>query len=311
MDFNHLKISDLNLVAEALGYSDTSIKVNVKEGVFKEKSGFQLSKLQGNVVYSDKAIKVDNFIARTPNTYIENNTQLTYTSLEDLTKHPERVKMSVLIKNTTIGLKDAAYFSDAVPANYRNEKIKVNANVNGYLSNLSIPKFQITGLKSTYIDVSGTVKGLPDINKTFLDLNIKRFSLTRRDLLILIPKKSLPASIQLPNVIAANGKFKGSMTNFNTGFNINTDMGSAKLTANMKGAKGREQYIANINLNNFNVGRLLKMDSTLGRITAVAKVSGTGFDMKKASAKVDARVVSAYYNKYTFRNLLLSGTYSS
>ncbi|RZK79524.1 MAG: translocation/assembly module TamB [Pedobacter sp.] len=310
MDFNHLKISNLGLVAEALGYSSNGIKVNVKEGAFKEKSGFQLTKLQGNVVYSDKAIKVDNFIARTPNTNIENNTQLTYTSLEDLTKHPERVKMSVLLKNTTIGLKDAAYFSDAVPANYRNEKIKVEANVNGYMSNLSIPKFQVTGLKSTFIDVSGTVKGLPDIDKTFLDLNIKRFSLTKRDLLIVIPKKSLPASIQLPNVIAANGKFKGSMTNFNTGFNINTDMGSAKLAANMKGAKGREQYAANINLNNFNVGRLLKMDSTLGRITAVAKVSGTGLDMKKAAAKVDARVVSAYYNKYTFRNLLLSGTYA-
>jgi len=311
MDFNHLKIGSLGLVAEALGYSDTSISVNVRSGSFKEKSGFQLTKLQGNVVYSDKAIKVQGFEARTPNTFIQNNTTLSYTMLEDLTKHPERVKIAMSVNNTTIGLKDVAYFSDAVPANYRNEKVKVSASLSGYMNNLSIPKLQVTGLKSTFIDVSGTVKGLPDINKTYLDLNIKRFSLTKRDLLIVIPRKALPASIELPNVIAANGKFKGSMTNFQTAFNIRTDMGAAKLVANMKGAKGRERYAANISLNNFNVGRLLKMQPKLGRITAKATVSGMGLDAKKASAKVSAQVVSAYYNKYTFRDLMLSGTYAA
>ncbi|WP_243732553.1 translocation/assembly module TamB domain-containing protein [Pedobacter metabolipauper] len=310
MDFNHLKINSLSLLAESIAYSDAGIKINVKEGSFKEKSGFQLNSLQGDVAYSDKAIKVANFKARTPNTTIENNTDLTYTSLEDLTKHPERVKMAVVLKNTTIGLKDATYFSDAVPANYRNEKIRVNAVVNGYMNNLSIPRLQINGLKSTSIDVSGTVKGLPDVEKTVLDLNIKKFALTKQDLLVVIPKNALPASIQLPNYISANGKFKGSMTNFNTGFNINTDMGSAKLLANMNGPKGKEHYTANISLNNFNVGRLLKMDTVLGRITAKATVNGTGLDMKTATAKVNAQLISAYYNKYTYRNLFLSGTYS-
>lgn len=311
MDFNHLKINGLGLAAENLSYSTAGIKVNVKSGTMKEKSGFQMDKLQGDVVYSDKTVKLSNFIFKTPNTNIENNTELNYTSLEDLTKHPERVKMALQFKNSVLGLKDATYFSDAVPANYRNEKIKIAARVNGYMNNLSIPQLQISGLKSTNIDVTGTVKGLPDVNKTFLDLNIKRFSMTKGDLLVIIPPKTLPANIELPNRIAANGKFKGSMTNFNTGFNINTDMGGAKLVATMSGPKGKERYTANINLNNFNVGRLLKMQQTLGRITVRANVNGTGTDAKTANAKVNAQLVSAAYNKYTYRNLLLSGTYAA
>jgi hypothetical protein len=310
MDFNHLKIKGLGLGAEDLSYSAAGIKVNVKSGTLKEKSGFELSKLQGDVLYNDKTVKLTNLVFKTPNTNIENNTELNYTSLEDLTKHPERVKLSMQVKNTTLGLKDATYFSDAVPANYRNEKIKVAARVNGYMNNLSIPQLQISGLKSTRIDVSGTVKGLPDVNKAYLDLNIKRFSMTKSDLLVLIPKKSLPANITLPNTIAANGKFKGSMTNFNTGFNINTDMGSAKLLATMKGPKGKESYTANVVLNNFNVGRLIKMQPQLGKITVKANVTGTGLDAKTAVAKLNGQLVSAYYNKYTYRNLLLSGTYS-
>ena len=311
MDFNHLKINGLGLAAENLSYSPTGIKVNVKSAVMKEKSGFQLDKLQGDVLYNDKTVKLSNFIFKTPNTNIENNTELNYTSLEDLTKHPERVKMALQFKNSVLGLKDATYFSDAVPANYRNEKIKIAAKVSGYMNNLSIPQLQISGLKSTNIDVTGTVKGLPDVNKTFLDLKIKRFSMTKGDLLVVIPPKTLPANIELPNRILANGQFKGSMTNFNTGFNISTDMGGAKLVASMKGPKGKESYTANINLNNFNVGRLMKMQKTLGRITVRANVSGTGLDAKTAAAKVNAQLVSATYNKYTYRNLLLSGTYAA
>lgn len=311
MDFNHLKIKELGLAAEGLSYSRAGIELKVKSGTLKEKSGFELSALKGDVLYNDKKVKISNLIFKTPNTSIENNTELNYTSIDDLTKHPERVKINIEVRNSTLGLKDATFFSDAVPANYRNQKIKVNARANGYMNNLSIPQLQVSGLKHTRIDVSGTVKGLPDVNKTYLDLNIKQFAMTKSDLLVVIPKNTLPANIELPNTIAAKGMFKGTMSNFNTGFNINTDMGSAKLLATMKGPKGKESYTANVNLNNFNVGRLMKMQPQLGRITVKANISGTGIDAKTAVAKVNAQVLSAYYNKYTYRNLLLSGTYAA
>ena len=311
MDFNHLKITNLGLNAEGIAYSDAGIKLNVTDGSLREKSGFVLNTLKGKVEYSDKAIKINDLVVRTPNTNIENTTSLTYTSMDDLTKHPERVKMSMVIRNTTIGLKDGTYFSPAIPANYRNEKIRVDANVNGYMSNLNIPKLQIAGLKSTRIDISGNVRGLPDPNKTFLNLNIKQFSLGKGDLLVLIPKKSLPASIELPNRIQANGKFVGSMTNFNTNVNIGTDMGGAKLLASMKGPKGRESYTAHINLNNFNLGRLLKQQAQMGKITVRADVSGTGLDAKTANARFNAKLFNAYYNKYTYRDLNMSGTFAN
>lgn len=311
MDFNHLKITNLTFGAADVNYSAAGITANVKNGSLKEKSGFALNELKGNAIYNDKQIKLSNFVLKTPNTTIENATELNFTSMEDLTKHPERVKMALSLKNTTIGLKDAGYFSSAIPANYRNEKIKINAEVNGYLNNLNIPRLQVSGLKNTQIDISGTAKGLPDINKTFLDLNIKKLYVTKSDILVAVPKKSLPPSIELPNVINAKGNFKGSMTDFNTNLNIQTDMGGAILVAAMKGAKGKESYKADINLNNFNVGRLLKMQPKLGRVSVKANVEGTGLDPKKINAKFNAKVLSAYYNKYTYRNLNVAGTYAN
>ncbi|RZK42483.1 MAG: translocation/assembly module TamB [Pedobacter sp.] len=310
LDFNHLNIVGLNLGAKDFVFSSAGITANVTKGSLKDKSGFVLNELKANAVYTDKQIKLRDFILKTPNTSIENSTELNFTSLDDLTKNPERVKLSLSLKNTSIGLRDATFFSDAVPAAYRNETIKINADVNGYLNNLVIPKFQLTGLKSTVIDISGRAKGLPDINKTNLDLKINKIFLSKRDLLAVIPKASLPPSIELPNVIHAKGNFKGSMTDFKTNFDIRTDMGGAALKASMRGPKGRENYQANIAILNFNVGRLLKQDSVIGRVSVRADVAGTGLDPKTLNARFSAKVFSARYNKYDYKNLNLKGDYN-
>ncbi len=309
IDFNHLDVSRLFLGATDLQYNTIATKANVKYGSLTDKSGFKLNQLSGSAIYSDKQIKLSGLILKTPYTNIENTTEINYSSLDDFSKHPEKVKVNLRLKNTIIGLKDAAYFSNAIPKNYINEKIKINGRVNGYLGNLSIPELQINGLKHTEIDISGHAKGLPDINKTFLDLDIRKFNLTKRDLLAVIPKKSLPKNIELPGIINAKGKFNGSMSAFNARFDIHTDMGNAKLIAKLGGRKGHETYAADIDLLNFNVGRLIKQAQTMGRITTKAQIRGKYFDPKKIDATFKAQVFTASYNKYTYKNLILSGLY--
>ncbi|WP_129716360.1 translocation/assembly module TamB domain-containing protein [Pedobacter sp. SYP-B3415] len=310
LDFNHLLISGLNLGAEQISYGAAGIRAKVNNASLKDKSGFVLEELKGNAVYTDQMISLQNFVLRTPNTTINNSTDLRFSSLDDLTKHPERVKIDLKLTNTVIGVKDAGYFSDAVPAAYRNETLRINARVDGYMNNLNIPQLQVNGLKNTVIDVSGTAKGLPDVNKAFLDLNIKRFSLTKQDLLVVIPRKSLPSNMTLPNTVNLNGTFRGGVTNFNTALQLRSDMGNARILAKMSGPKGREQYDATVALNNFNVGRLLKQQPKLGRVTVRAKVAGTGIDPKTLNARFTADLVNAYYNNYTYRNLRLQGTYA-
>ena len=301
----------MNLGADDFSFINGGISIDVNNASLKDKSGFILNELKGDIDYTDKEIKLANLLIKTPNTTINSTTELNFTSLDDLTKNPERVRMSLNFKNTTIGLRDAVFFSNAIPLAYRNEKIKVNANVNGYLNNLTIRQLQLSGLKNTQIDISGKAKGLPDINKTYLDLNIKKLYLTKQDVFLVLPKNTIPSAIELPNIINAKGNFKGSISNFGTNLSIQTDMGAAIINAKMKGPKGRENYTASINLMNFNVGRLLKQQATLGRISAKADVVGTGLDPKKINAKFNAKILSATYNKYNYRNLNLSGTYAN
>ena len=309
LDYNHLNITGLGIAGQGIVIDSGMIKAQINGGKLVDSSGFVLSELKGNVVYDDKQIRLDNFLLKTPQTYIENTSVLNYTSQDDLTKNPERVKMAVNFRPSVIHLRDVHYLSHAVPADYRNQKVNMAAALTGYLNDLDIAKLQISGLKSTQVDVTGNIKGLPDMDRARFDLDIRKLQTSKNDVAAFLPKGTIPSSINLPNYIAANGKFRGTTTSFNTNMNIRTDMGAAGINGQMNLAKGRETYNARVNLNNFDLGRLLKQKD-LGRVSLTTNINGRGLDPNRINAKINGTVHSAGYNGYTYRNLKLDGTYA-
>lgn len=311
LDFNHLKIYGLNFGAKNVDYGGSGIKVQIKNGSMTDRSGFKLNALKGDAVYNNRQIKLSNLILKTPHSQIDNQTELTYASLNDLAKHPERVKIKLSFKKTVLDVKDAAFFSQAIPSDYQNEKIGINASASGYLNDIHLSQLKISGLKNAQIDINGEIKGLPNLKKTSLNLNLNKLYITKSDALAVIPKKTLPSNIDIPKTVFVKGKFTGSIANFNALLNVQTDMGSAILTAEMSSEKGAERYKANLSLNNFNLGKLLKRQTSVGKITAIAQLSGSGLNAKNINARFNATAINADYLKYSYKNLIIIGNYAN
>ncbi|WP_300598977.1 translocation/assembly module TamB [Niabella sp.] len=310
LDFNHLNIKALGLTGNKVSIDSSGIKAAITGGQLKDTSGFVLNDLKGAIIYDDQQLKVDGFILKTPHTQIDNNSLLTYTSQNDLSKHPEKVKMDVQFRNTIIGMQDLYYLMPSVPANYRSRQIRLAAAFTGYLNNLAIEKLQVQGLNSTSIDIAGGVRGLPDMNTTVFNLNLRKLQTSRQDLRALVPAASLPQSIELPAYLSANGTFNGGLTNFTTALQLKTDMGGAHLQAAMGGPKNREIYRAKVQLNNFNLGRLLKQQAQLGTVSLLANISGQSLDPKRMRAKLNGTIYHARYNKYDYKDIKLEGAYA-
>ncbi len=308
MDFNHLALSDLHVDLRELVFNPDKITANVRQVSLKEKSGFIIEKLKGEAIYTSKQMALKNFEFRTPHTRVINETDIRFDRIEDLTKHPERVELDLHFDQTTLGIQDASFFSQTIPSHYLNEKIKLNAQIKGKLSDFSINQLQLQGLKNLQADMQGRVVNVMDPQKAFLDLQIRKLYLSKGDVLALAPPKSLPEQIQLPDYIDARGAFKGSMEQFESHLNVRSDLGRIALNAQMTGGKGREDYQANLQLIDFDAGRLLKQDS-LGRVSASAHVKGLGLDPKTLQADIKARIINATYQNYTYRNLLVEGQY--
>src|SRR5690606_13064334 len=148
-------------------------------------------------------------------------------------------------------------------------------------SDLDIQDMQISGFRNTSLRASAKIKGLPDMNKAHFDVQIAELRTGRNDLLILAPSGTIPDDIHLPENLSLNGSFTGKSTVFNTNLELHSNYGTAKAIASYNaGVTGLEKYSAEMNIVDFDVGRLIRQDSLMGHVSMTATVSGEGIDPK-------------------------------
>ncbi|HYK75750.1 MAG TPA: translocation/assembly module TamB domain-containing protein [Daejeonella sp.] len=314
MDYAHLNISGLKLLAKDLLYATDTISGKISAGSFKEQSGFVLQKLQTDFFYGKTQASFNNLYLATAKTLIKDRIRLNYSSIENITKNLGELRLDAHLSNSKLGFKDILLLDPAL-ANTEpfksnpNAIISINGEVNGEIKNLNIPDLEISGFRDTHIKVSGKTKGLPNMDKAIFDLNIADFTSASTDLAAFIPAKTLPSNIRLPESIKLKGTFKGGIKDFTTNLALNSSYGAAKTIATYNGSrKGNESYKATINLIDFDLGRLIKQEKNIGKITLTANINGSGTDPKHLNANLDGQVIQAVYNGYTYHNLNLTAT---
>jgi len=312
IDYSHLDLDTFNFKAEKLYYGNDTISGNIKKLTVNEKSGLQIQSLKTNFFYGPKNASLNDLYLRTPQTLLQNKIKVDYPSIASLQKNIENLALDANLKQSKIGLKDILLFAPDLqktnPFNSNpNAVLYLNARMNGKIKDLNIPQFEMSGIGTTKVVLSGRIKGLPDAQKAYYDLNIKKLSSSSKDAYSLVPTGTIPKSIQLPSQFNLQGKFKGSVQNFKTNLTLNSSFGNAKVDALFdQRIKKQEKYDATIALSDFDLGRLIKNDS-IGKITLNAKAKGKGLDPKTAQAQLDGIVQKAVFNRYTYRDLALKG----
>jgi len=312
IDFKHMDLSNFNLVGEQFNYTGDIISGNIYAFTAKEKSGLNVQSLKTEFYYGKKNAYLKKLYLKTPQTLLKDQIIVGYPSIESLSKNVGELDINANLAGSHVGFKDILILvptlADTNPFKDNPEAImQINSRITGKVNNISIPNLEISGIGNTKIAASGRIIGLPDAEKAYFNLAIKTFETTARDINGFVPKGTIPANIQLPSQLAVNGTFQGYINNFNANLNLVSSYGNAKVKALFNQTrKNAEKYDADVDINNFNVGKLIKNDS-LGRITLKAKVKGTGLDPKTATATVNGKVIKAEFNKYTYRDLALKG----
>lgn len=312
IDYKHLDLSGINLRASKIKYSSDVISGKLTKLTAKDHSGLDIEALRTDFYYGSKNAYLKNLYVKTPQTLIKDEINVGYSSIASISKNLGALAINANINGSQIGFKDILIFVPTLSKtnpflSNPNAILHINSKVSGKVNDLTIPNLEISGIGSTVIAASGRITGLPDVNKAYFDLNIKNFQSTAKDINLFVPKGTIPSNIQLPSQLKLTGTFKGGITNFNTNLNLVSSFGNARIKALFdQRKKKRERYDANVELTNFNVGRLLKNDS-IGKISLKAAVKGTGLDPKTASATLNGLLIKADYNRYTYRNLALKG----
>lgn len=313
MDFNHLDINDLYFSGNSIAVNADAYSGVIQALAFKEKSGFTLNALKTEFNYNSKGAFLKNFYLETPQTILQNNITATYPSIESLSTNPEKLSINASLKDSKLGFRDVLLWvpqlnSNDIFKNNQNAIVNFNALINGRLNDLNIETFNANGLGNTAVDLSGTIKGLPNFDNAIFNLSIKNLESSAKDIYAFTPKNTIPDTFQLPESFNLKGNFIGRINAFETNLDLKTSFGNALLDATFdQTRKNDEKYIADATVDDFDLGKFLKNDQ-IGRVTVNATVNGRSLDPAQMTAELSSKIVTAKFNNYVYKNIALDGT---
>ncbi|MBA4852205.1 translocation/assembly module TamB domain-containing protein [Emticicia sp. BO119] len=314
LDYGHLDIANLEVVLNNFVYSQDNISGQLAKTTFTEQSGLNLQNLTTNFTYSSKEIGLRNFFLKTPQTVVRDEMVMQYDTIADLSNNLGSVRIKVNLKRSQLAMKDLLIL---VPDLANNPTFKENQNdiimadgiVTGRVNNLTIPKLSITGFGATRVIAKGNITGLPDANKMGFNVDIEEVSTTKEDIIKLAGKDVIPESIELPEKITIRGKLTGKANDLNADASLNSDLGVATFTGNLKNfVTGNNQaYDGKLTLEDFDAGKLIKQSENIGKLTLEVNAKGTGIDPKTMNATIDGTAKKAVLKGYEYNDLILKG----
>ena len=321
LDYSHLDLQNLGIDAQGLVYQDLGkrgqlVSGQFRNGRFRATSGFVLQQLDGNVLYTDTAIVLTKLYVQTPTSLLRDQLVLRYDSLGQLSdpRFAKRVGVRVNLRQSRLSVEDvlqlAPFLADTPPfVGNRGGLFRANAQANGTLAALNLPRLEFDMLSGTKIQASGRLTNVTDPNRIGVDMNVQNAVTTLADINKLVPKGTIPSSIALPPTFQLTGKLKGQLNDLALNAKLNTAWGTAGFNGNLAGfvARKNQTYKGTLNLNDFDAGKWLKQTGTVGKITGRATVDGRGIDVNTLTNRFDLAIQSAELNGYRYQNLNAEG----
>jgi len=189
------------------------------------------------------------------------------------------------------------------------KKIRITGIIKGPVANLSGKNVIIVGGKNTLLNGDIHLKGLPDIDHTFIEFRSNDFRTSYEDAVAIIPqlRKVNPPHIEQIDRFRFVGTFTGFIKDFATKGSIETNFGNVVADVNMKFPYNKPTiYSGNINTDNFALGKFIGNDN-IGNVAFAGSVKGTGLQASTLNATLDGTVKKLEFNNYAYQNILVNG----
>ncbi|RYE25375.1 MAG: translocation/assembly module TamB [Sphingobacteriales bacterium] len=314
IDYSHLDVRNLALDLDQLLYTTDTIAGNLKHLAVQEKSGFNLKEFKTQFAYYPQGAYLTNLYLETANTILQDKLVVKYPSLDALKTQMGLMQLQLQLKNSVVGMADVLIFapqlrSQEIFKRYGNDKLKVNAAIDGFVNALNIKQFQLSGFGGTYVDINGKLNGLPDADKLNYNLAIKRLQSQKSTVMAFMPA-SVKQQIDLPNSFNITGRVSGNVKDYNTDLLATTTDGNAVIKGKilMSPGAGKERYDVIIKTQSLNLGKILRKDSLMGRITANISAKGQSFDVNYMNAMLKGEILSAGFMGYNYKAINFDAT---
>lgn len=302
---NHIRFGSINLELTNTSLIKDSIIGDLSLST-RERSGFEVKKLTARFKMSPVEMEFSQLDLLTNRSHLRDYYTMQYSDIDDMQDYVNLVFMRARFINSKLSSDDIAYF--APPLSDWKKEITFSGEAKGPVSNLSADSINLQAGSTTSLKGGIKMRGLPDIDETFIDFQAEELITTGNDVQTIIPaaRDVPPLRIDRLESLRFQGSFTGFINDFVAYGKFQTNLGDLSSDLNFKTSRDVPVYSGSLTTNNFNLGSLLDAKQ-LSTISLSAKVNGEGFNFKTLKANVDADIQQIALYGYSYTNLKTKG----
>ncbi len=306
-DAQHLQFKNINASFTKVQFVKDTVSAHALIAT-RERSGFEVKKLEANMRWQPRAMEFNNLDIRTNKSHLTQYFSMHYNNFDDMGDFISKVRMQGAFRNATIHSDDIAYFAPELEDWHK--EFQVTGNMLGTVADLKGRNVLVKTGAGTTLDGDISLKGLPDINKTLIEFTSNDFQTTWADASTIVPQLKTINDLKLERLqyLRFKGDFKGYIRDFVTNGTVETALGAVKADLNMKFPQHASPlYSGTISSGGFNLGSFVDY-SKLGNIEFNVGVQGSGFKLNDIRARLNGNVSNIDFNNYSYHNIRVDGT---
>jgi len=299
----HFALDELNLdMQDFLTVGDTiQLKTSFK-GV-ERKANLDFKKAEVFFRLTEKTMEFRELDLQVNNTVLTKSLILKFDNIKQMGSFIDSVEIEADLENAILKTDDLALFAPALK-NFKDTWF-VNGKFKGKISDFELKNANVRFGKGSRLVGNIKMKGLPDIQKTEMDIRLRRSEFLAEDLSPFVQSPTVIQQLEKFGKLKFRARFLGNINDFNASGTFNSNLG--EVIADIRLRLPEKYYKGQIQTKTFQLGKFLNREDLLGTLTMKGEVEGTGFTEKTAKLKLDAQVAQIELNNYNYQDLTIDG----
>jgi hypothetical protein len=312
VNLNDLYVNIKKLEAKNLEIKDGFVDFYVKNLECKEKSGFQVYRMNFFMSIGNEHMIFKNLNIRTPQSFINADSVCFYQKdYYDYDEFAKNVTLDFALLESNISFKDIGYFAPR----FRN--IDLNAVISGRvyskLSSFKGKNLKIHIGEQTELITNFNLNGLPDYRQMFIFVDFKKLTTWAKDFELFNKfikkgnKISIPENFEKLGIISYKGNFAGFFDNFVTYGKFTSDLGNVSTDLSLQPDTSKTLKLnGSFKTKNFQIGELSGYKDIIGKLSMSANINGS-ISKKAITAKTEGIVDNFEINNYNYQDIKFDG----
>lgn len=311
MDYANIDARHINLqLTDFFPLGDT-LRAKIRHLSAQERSGLTLNDFSGEFSVCSAFLKAHALRIKTVKNDLDLDFEFHYDAWTAYNDFLEKVRIQAKIRPSTFNLEEVGAFAPVLYA--MTNPYRIEGDVKGTVSNFKAKNFRIGFGNGSEFFGNINAAGLPDVEETFVDLNIKNLAVDRQDVeAIRLPidagHVTLPEMLGNAGKIRMEGTFTGFFNDFAANLLVKTDIGQLAADLVLRSKKeGRISYEGMLKAGGFDIGKMTGIGPMIGPATLRADLKGSGLTLNDADLQANLHIDSVYLNRYMYHQVSLEG----